>query len=740
MKKNKISKFCLSLVGLLLLFGCATTPVTKEASSAGGIPVITHIAIEDGAVVIKSNMNFTYTLNNANDPYKATIEIPDMSIGPFRNKIVSNTPGIAEIIPQQIDSPNRSARIDIILQTPSIISPSYKNNTLVLSIAKEQPVALSEIKDVESKEIENPPVADEPVSSVAEPPANAAKAVEPESKATEIRRIELKKAGDAVKVLITGNGSMTPNVFPLNERIVVDIPNVLLKAHLPEHVIAPLKNIRIGKHKDKLRIVIDLQEKTNYDVTAIDNSVEISLLAKEMQVTHDQGPKAARAYSNRSAKAAGSMASGPTNQIQPVAGPEKLVEGEFRGKKISLDFQDADIVPIFRLLGDISGYNIVVNPAVKGNITLKLINVPWDQALDIMLRTFSLAKVVDGNIIRIVPTAMVAQELDEIAKAKKSRAEAGDLKTRVFPVNYADLAKLKDMIDKAKVLSSRGSITLDERGSSLIINDLDKNLEEVELLVRQLDQEQMQARQVMIEAKIVEVSSTYTKDLGIQWGAFLAVSTDHGTGAIGTSGLASSSAPGNFLVNLPASQALGQIGFGLINRAGTFALDLKLSAMEQLLKGKVISNPKIMTMNNQEAKITQGSTIYLANTPTGGNTVSFTAVDATLSLTVKPRIAPGGAIFMDLDITKDQPGPTVNGNTSILRNTAKTSVLINTGDTVVIGGIFKKAENSTDNSIPGLSKLPLIGRLLFNQEQQVEDTSEILIFVTPRIMELGSLR
>jgi type IV pilus assembly protein PilQ len=489
-----------------------------------------------------------------------------------------------------------------------------------------------------------------------------------------------------------------------------------------------------------LRIVIDLQDKTNYDVTAIENSVEISLLAKEMQATRDQGPEAAQTYSNRSVQAAASTASEPAKPGQLAAGPEKLVEGEYRGKKISLDFQDADIIPIFRLLGDISGYNIVVNPAVKGNITLKLINVPWDQALDIILRTFSLAKVVDGNIIRIVPTAMVAQELDEIAKAKKSRAEAGDLKTKIFPVNYADLAKLKDMIDKAKVLSSRGSITLDERGSSLIINDLDRNLDEIELLVRQLDQEQMQARQVMIEAKIVEVSSTYTKDLGIQWGAFLAGSSENGTGVIGANGLGSTLTPVTPLVNLPASQALGQIGFGLINRAGTFALDLKLSAMETLLKGKVISNPKIMTMNNQEAKITQGSTIYLANTPSGSNTVSFTAVDATLSLTVKPRIAPGGAIFMDLDITKDQPGPAVNGNTSILRNTAKTSVLVNNGDTVVIGGIFKNSETTTENSIPGLSKLPLIGRLLFNQENIVDDTSEILIFVTPRILELGMLR
>ncbi len=366
--------------------------------------------------------------------------------------------------------------------------------------------------------------------------------------------------------------------------------------------------------------------------------------------------------------------------------------------------------------------------------------MPWDQALDIILRQNTLSKIVNDNIIRIVPSATVEAELKAVASAKKARDEAGELKTKIFPVNYADLAKLKDMIEKAKVLSSRGSITLDERGSTLIINDLEKNLADVDTLINQLDRQDMQARQVMIEAKIVEVTTTYTKDLGIQWGAFFTKATGQGVSTVGSEGRASSGAPTNYLVNLPASQALGQIGFGFINRAGTFALDLKLSAMEQLNKGKIISNPKIMTMNNQEAKITQGSTIYLASTAAGANVANFTAVDATLSLTVKPRIAPGGAIFMDLDVTKDEPGPAINGNTSVLKNTAKTSVLINNGDTIVIGGIFKNSKTSVENSIPGLSKLPLLGRLLFKQDNTVDNTSEILIFVTPRILEFGSLK
>jgi type IV pilus assembly protein PilQ len=383
---------------------------------------------------------------------------------------------------------------------------------------------------------------------------------------------------------------------------------------------------------------------------------------------------------------------------------------------------------------------VVVNPAVKGNITLKLINVPWDQALDIILRTFSLSKIVDGNIIRIVPTSIVASELDDLTRAKKARDEAGDLKTRIFPVNYADLAKLKDAIDKAKVISSRGSITLDERASTIIVNDLDRNLEQIDALIRQLDQEQMQARQVMIEAKIIEVSTTYTKDLGIQWGAFFSKSDGKSRGVIGATGRTTDPSVPSYLVNLPgAPGSAGNIGFGYINRAAGLVLDLQLSAMEQLNKGKIISSPKIMTMNNQEAKITTGSTIYLQSTASGSNLASFTAVDATLSLTVKPRIAPGGAIFMDIELTKDAPGPVISGNVSVTKNTAKTSVLVNDADTIVIGGIITSTETNVNDAVPGFSKIPLVGRL-FQKDNSTEDKREVLIFISPRILEFSSLK
>lgn len=731
MKKNILLKLFLSIVLLISVVGCATTSGVMEAELSDAAAVITDIQVLDNKLMVTSNKPFTYTMYSTADPYKTTVEIPDMNAGSFNKKIVSDKSGITEIVPEQMESPRKAVVIEVIFSEPSKVVPVYNDNTLTLAIKQEAPVSRSE----------TPVVVSEVKAPVNTPQAPSESPVKTDSpmvmqKATEINSIEIQKTADAVKILIKGNGSMMPNVFPVDERIVVDIPYVSMNAIIPSATIAPLKSIRAGKHTDKVRLVVDLKEKTKYDVASSGNTIIVSLKRDDASAQ----PSVSEGVASKS-----------SNTVNASLEPAKLEEGKYAGKRVSLDFQDADIIPIFRLLADISGYNIVVNPGISGKITLKLNNVPWDQALDLLLRTFSLSKIVDGNIIRVVPTAVVAKELDDLAKAKKAGEEAGELRTRIFPVNYADLAKLKDAIDKAKIVSSRGSITLDERASSIIINDLEPNIEKVGALIGEIDQEYMQARQVMIEAKIVEVTSTYTKDLGIEWGAFFKnppTLGDHnffinrdGTGsAQTTTGDGSISTLVTPLVNLPASSTMGQIGFGYINRAATLALNLKLSAMEQLLKGKVISNPKIMTMNNQEAKITQGSTIYIESTVAGSTTPSFTAVDAVLSLTVKPRIAPGGAIFMDLDITKDQPGPLVGTNVSILKNTAKTSVLVNNGDTIVIGGIFKQSENATDNSIPGLSKIPLLGRFLFNREQNVENNTEILIFVTPRMIEFNALR
>jgi len=711
--------FCLLLIGCS---GYVMAQDSKQLAEGVGNQAITAISMQDNKLVIESNGAFTYTLYKSSDPYRATIEIPEITTGAYNDKMIIDKGGILEIIPSHVNTPRKMTRIEIVLQDPSVLIPEYNDKMLTVTLRKEETVA-AEVKNVDAGGKQPEP---QVKLVVDEKPADKPKAAS-NGKATEISIIDIKKSAESVKVVITGNGTMIPNVFPINERIVVDIPDVVLKASMPAQAIAPLKSIRAGKHKDKLRLVLDLREKTNFDVTAVGNTIEISLVSKDIPVAQ-----------RTSSSVAKDTEATPVPAVKITSQGEQLVDGKYTGKKISLDFQDADVIPIFRLLGDISGYNIVVNPEVKGKVTLKLINVPWDQALDVVLKTFALSKIVDGNVIRIVPTAIMAKELDEMARAKKAASEAGELRTRIFPVNYAQLDKLKDAIDKAKIQSARGSISLDERGSSIIVNDVEANLNRIESLIKELDQEYMQARQVIIEARIVEVNSDYSKDLGIQWGAFY---TD-GEYTIGGTGRTSTATSGDWIVNLPAGNIAGALGFGFLNKNQTLALDLRLTAMEQINKGKVISSPKIMTMNNESANIKQGRTLQLPTTGTDGQP-KLNSVDIVLSLDVTPRITPSGAVLLKMKVTKDellgliQAGSSVGADLS--KNEANTMVMVNSGETLVIGGIYKKAVNEKSDGIPGLSKLPLIGLLFKNESDTIRD-NELLIFITPRVVESTYIR
>lgn len=723
MKKIVPMKLFISVFLLTLFSACATTPGVQEASFEKDSGTITDIRIEQNRVEMTSDAPFTYTVYSSGDPYRTFVEIPDMKLGTFTGKLSPDSTNIAEIIPSQAESP-RTARFEIILKRPATIIPFYEGTTLSLLVkteedeaAVEEPVPLAEVEEPEEKEA--------PALSAQE------ESVLPSlDQATEVVHVAVKRADDTVKVIIEGDGKMEPNVFPLDERIVVDIPSVSLRAPIPEGATFPLKSIRAGNHRDRLRLVLDLEKETSYDVSALGSTVVISLLSgKERSDAMESEPDSAPPRPRE-------------NEMLSEDKTERLVEGQYVGRKISLDFQDADLASIFRLLADIGGYNIVVDPKqVTGSVTLKLENVPWDQALDLVLRTHKLEKVVSGNIIRILPASELKNEYESIKQANKARAEAGELKTRIFPVNYADLSKLKDAIDKAKVLSSRGSITLDERGSSIIVNDIEENLEKTAKLLVAIDRQDMQARQVMIEAKIVELTTDYTKDLGISWGA--TYSDQRASDAFTIGGLSQvGTAPSgnNFLVNLPAAVGAGSggaLGFGYINKAANFALDVQLSALESNNHAKILSNPKILTMNNQEAKITQGSTIYIPIAT--ADKTDLKAIDALLSLQVKPRIAPGGAIFMDLDIAKDEPGAVTAGGVNILKNTVKTSVLVNNGDTVVIGGIFKKSNTEVDSGVPGLSEIPVLGGL-FKKNQDVSSDTEVLVFITPTVVEYSDLK
>ncbi|MEW6003529.1 MAG: type IV pilus secretin PilQ, partial [Nitrospirota bacterium] len=670
--------YVILLCFLFFIFtGCATTAAVKEPSQLKEEAVITALDVQNYAVKIAVNKPFVYTIYRSDDPYKTIVELLDVSIGTFNKRIVSDKAGISEIIPSQIESPTFIAKLEMLLQTPSMIEPEYRDNTLVIRVRKEEPLKEAEI----SKEIGR----EREVTAVKEEVSEPVKEQVPLSKASEITDIFFEKTDDIVKVEIKGDGSMTPDVFPLENRIVIDIPDVEMKAAIPSALVSPITGLRAGKHKDGVRLVLDLKERTNFDVASIGNSVLITL----------QGPEREISTATIVQKTEEKMEAGEKAPLE---------EGKYTGKTISLDFQDADIIPIFRLLADISGYNIVVSPEVKGRLTMKLINVPWDQALDIILKTFSLGKSVEGNIIRIAPYAVFARESEEAARAQEAGMKAESLETRIFPVSYAQVRDIEKAIKDSKVLSPRGSTSADERTRSLLVNDIPAIFPQVESLLMTLDKP---TSMVQIEGRIVELNTTNERELGIQWGLnFKAANTLSSIG--GFSGLGTGSFTGrNFVVDFPAVVGAGAgsgITFGILSPDRTLGLDLQLSAIETIGQGKVISNPRIMTVDNKAAKIMQGKSIPIRKIDVTSGQISTEYKDISIELNVTPQIKPDKTIGLEIEIKKEELDPTVpsiEGVPGTDKKEAKTNVTIKDGETLVIGGMYKINTNETESGIPG---------------------------------------
>jgi len=430
---------------------------------------------------------------------------------------------------------------------------------------------------------------------------------------------------------------------------------------------------------------------------------------------------------------------------EPADSGESVWEQKYVGEKINIDFQGAELTHVFRLISDISGYNIVVSPDVKGKFSMRLNDVPWDQALDVILRNYSLSKTVEGNIIRIAPTGVLAKEEEEIARAKESQEKAGDLVTRVYPINYAAVGEIKKAIDDAKILTKRGFISTDDRTSSIIIKDVERKHVEYESLIDALD---VPTPQVNIDAKIVEVRHESTKELGIQWGMLwdppdsrMRITGDPllaggSSPRIATFDEDNNETPMPWMVNLPAIVGAGKgghFGLGYINASGLFAIDMQLSALESTGKAKVISNPKITTSDNEEAKIMQGEKIPYQTISDSGTQTQF--MEAFLELVVTPHITPEGTVVMKVAAKKNEADFTrqVLGVPTIAIKEVKTQVLINSNDTLVIGGIFTSDTTKNVEAVPGLSEIPIVGRL-FQKKINLEEKNELLIFITPRIV------
>lgn len=441
-------------------------------------------------------------------------------------------------------------------------------------------------------------------------------------------------------------------------------------------------------------------------------------------------------------------------EVRPIANDQDRVASKpkYTGDKLSLNFQNVDVRAVLQVIADFTGLNIITSDSVTGNLTLRLKDVPWDQALDIIMQAKGLAKRQVGNVIWIAPADELATREKLELEAKQQISELEPLQTESFQLKYQKAEALKTILtdDKQKILSKRGSAVIDPRTNTVFIQDTPTKLDEIRRLINQID---VPVRQVMIESRIVEASDTFSKSLGARLG-FIQQGRDNGIGgntranisgqlenSMFQTGQSSTQAtiPQSLSVNLPAAplgaNAAGSVAFSIFNVGGTKFLNLELSAMQADGRGKIISNPRVVTADQQEATIEQGTEIpYQQATSSGATSVSFKK--AVLSLKVKPQITPDDNIIMNLQVNKDTPDyqHITAGVPPLLTKNITTQVLVQNGGTVVIGGIYSQIQNETVQKVPFFGDIPVVGNLFKNTQRQ-NDKTELLIFVTPKILQ-----
>lgn len=435
-----------------------------------------------------------------------------------------------------------------------------------------------------------------------------------------------------------------------------------------------------------------------------------------------------------------------TIAVKPITGAElerkRKEKFQYTGEKLSLNFQDIEVRSVLQLIADFTELNLVASDTVLGRITLRLQNVPWDQALDLILKTKGLDKRKVGNVMLVAPADEIAAREKLELESQKQVKELAPLRTEYLTVNYAKAKEVAELVKNSGFLSERGSITVDERTNVMLIQDTGANIDEVRFMLEQLD---IPVKQVMIEARLVVARSDAAEELGVRWGVMRIGEVGDGTGFIGGNGPGVESnieslsqddpeftiGTDSLAVDLGVTTSgASKIALGFFDDHGL--LDLELSALESDGRADIVSTPKVMTADQQTAKIQSGTEIpYQEASSSGATSTSFK--EAVLGLEVTPQITPDGRIIMDLKINQDSVGEEFNNIPSIDTNEITTSVIVDNGQTVVLGGVFRSEDVSTVVKTPFLGDLPVIGRL-FRKTRNGSTKSELLIFITPRVV------
>ena len=764
MQRWHVTVFCLSLA-IVGPMGCAlnTSPGEQARTSQTFTQVSAFLTAVDVDVLddhvlitLQSDAPLRYAVRHDETPPRLVVDLPAHHIAPGVRPLDVFQGGVTRVYPQQVTDPGGS-QVEI-GTLPGVIhswsSPSA--NTLLVEIRFDASGHTRPTTDEGLRAKGRIPGAGsayrpaiprngkEAFTLGRTTPGNA-------ERATEVIGIAVEPSGDRTLVRVIGNG-----------------PILVYKTERPTHpsqFVLSLPSLSTALSGQRLDTATPQLKQVAFRLPDPEGTtIELTLGAGVApQIVRDGAQVVVEVASRPSSHGAASMA--PTPRLMPVSAqkvpsattlaPVLLaqrpgvsptpVEGSptYTGQRISLDFQQADLIDVLRLIAEVSGMNIITSQDVTGRVTTRMVNVPWDQALDTILKTFRLGKDQEGSIIRVVPVELLRKERDDELQSKRVVEELEAPVTRTVQLNYARAEELKSNMEK--LLTKQGRLDVDKRTNTIIVKDISSTVDEVIELIRRLDS---QTRQVSIETRIVETARTFLQELGVRWGGF--VNQETGVkfprqvallgrqpapgGVIPTNPLAPPGTFGNFAVDLPTFTQPPALALGLALISNSSIIDMELQALERTGRGRIVSAPKVVTLDNKEAVVESGDEVpFKTESADSGPKVEFK--DAMITLKVTPHISPDDYVLLEVYAAKKEVdfSRTVDGNPTITSRQSKTSVLVKDGATVVMGGLFKQQTIESQDGLPGLSKIPYLG-WLFKTKQTRNDNEDLLFFITPRIV------
>jgi type IV pilus assembly protein PilQ len=780
------------LLGIFLLLLVLSTMAAASAS------LLTDVGVQakDNAttLTIRANGAFTHTEYRPTDNL-LLVDLAGVSAAKMENRsrdLRGQFPGVDSYRVVAYKGTNGSSitRVELTLAANAIVNVDESKNALSVHVSSKAPVAVVPAET-------SPVVAHSNAVAKAEP---ATSRIAHSGKPVQVRNVSVARGKDGMNVEIVASGAVEPKVIKLTspDRVVIDIPNSIPASK--QHEIAvnngDVKSIRVARfsvNPPATRVVVDLAAAHEFEVASAGSRVTVKLHAASASAPAMIAQKVAEPETKTAAPATAQAAvmleptvttrpatqediarlKNPNSEVpvtsvnasiktqpalnlaiqQQAAAPAAAAAAQsgscsgnkYNGEPISVNLKDIDLRDFFRLIHDISGLNVVLDPAVRGSLTIVLDDVPWDQALQIVLKNNGLDCELQGNVLRIATTSTMKKEADDRRAQTEAQALAVEMVTINRPLSYASA---KDIVPTLKTfLSARGSIIADDRTNALIISDIPNVIPNLDVLIHQLDQK---TREVEIEARVVAASRNFARDIGTQLGFGWAntPTTIGGSSQAGTSPLSGPIPPGVISVgtattgslpiplfsNLPAVGPTSGLTLG--THGANYRIDAILTMAESRGLLKILSRPRVVTQNNNPAVVKQGVRIPIVTAAQLGGPPTVAYTDAFLRLSVKPQITAEGTIFLNVDVenTTADFSRAINGNPTLVTQQATTQVLVTDGGTVVIGGVIQTTSNVAIQQVPLLGSIPVLGNL-FKRRTVSTSTQELIFFITPKIIQ-----